>query len=576
MPSSSATRSRRPISNPTGDYGQNLFDRYVAYADAWIEDQDYKDPDTGQLMDRELLNQELSKIEKPAGIANPKDFRNEVVKFALRARAANPGENPSWTSYEKMREVIEKRMFSQVEDLLPVISFGSKKDSDTEKKHADFLERMVVARLHRAPGAPPGRVVHARQQGRLGADDDARSGGKHDEHYRPPAQSQGQEPQQPAALPRRARAPRSNRRVQNALRKRKVADVEHGEKVAIPTRGIAEPAFHHSRRTGGKRTRRARQQGICRRRRDPAAAAAARGGGGSQGQPATGGQDAFEFTLSKDEFLDMFFEDLELPDLVKKSLQGDHRGRPAARRLHRHRQPGQPQHPPHDAQQHGAAHLAAPAEAVGDRGAARAQVEAARPRRRRGGASALTLDLERRRARAARSFPTSTRSMSATIASSACRKPNTQAVMFCLMDVSGSMTEAMKDLAKRFFLLLHVFLMRRYQHVDVVFIRHTCTAEEVDEETFFHSRETGGTMVSTALEKMLEIARARYPTDRWNIYAAQASDGDNYGADSGRCVELLGGEVLPLCQYFAYIEVGDGDGRQLTGLAARQRSVARL
>jgi len=125
------------------DYGQNLFDRYVAYADAWIEDQDYKDSDTGQLMNRELLNQELSKIEKPAGIANPKDFRNEVVKFALRARAANSGRNPSWTSYEKLREVIERRMFSQVEDLLPVISFGSKKDSDTEKKHADFVERMV-------------------------------------------------------------------------------------------------------------------------------------------------------------------------------------------------------------------------------------------------------------------------------------------------------------------------------------------------------------------------------------------------------------------------------------------------
>src|SRR5580700_4260782 len=125
------------------DYGQNLFDRYVAYADAWIEDSDYKDPDTGQLMNRELLNQELSKIEKPAGIANPKDFRNEVVKFALRARANNAGRNPSWTSYEKLREVIERRMFSQVEDLLPVISFGSKKDSETERKHADFLERMV-------------------------------------------------------------------------------------------------------------------------------------------------------------------------------------------------------------------------------------------------------------------------------------------------------------------------------------------------------------------------------------------------------------------------------------------------
>jgi serine protein kinase len=126
------------------DYGQNLFDRYVDYADAWIEDMDFKDPDTGQLLDRELLNQELTKVEKPAGIANPKDFRNEIVKFSLRSRASNGGRNPSWTSYEKIREVIEKRMFSQVEDLLPVISFGSKKDGDSEKKHGQFVERMMT------------------------------------------------------------------------------------------------------------------------------------------------------------------------------------------------------------------------------------------------------------------------------------------------------------------------------------------------------------------------------------------------------------------------------------------------
>ncbi|NKJ03171.1 serine protein kinase [Rhizobium sp. SG570] len=126
------------------DYGQNLFDRYVDYADAWIEDVDFKDPDTGQLLDRELLNQELTKIEKPAGIANPKDFRNEIVKFCLRARASHGGKNPSWTSYEKIREVIEKRMFSQVEDLLPVISFGSKKDGESEKKHGEFVERMMA------------------------------------------------------------------------------------------------------------------------------------------------------------------------------------------------------------------------------------------------------------------------------------------------------------------------------------------------------------------------------------------------------------------------------------------------
>ncbi|WP_457588015.1 PrkA family serine protein kinase [Ensifer canadensis] len=125
------------------EYGQNLFDRYISYADAWLEDQDFKDPDTGQILNRNVLDGELSQIEKPAGIANPKDFRNEVVKFTLRARARNNGRNPAWTSYEKLREVIEKRMFGQVEDLLPVISFGSKKDSATEKQHAEFVERMT-------------------------------------------------------------------------------------------------------------------------------------------------------------------------------------------------------------------------------------------------------------------------------------------------------------------------------------------------------------------------------------------------------------------------------------------------
>jgi len=127
-----------------GEYGQNLFDRYIAYADAWIEDQDFKDADTGQLLDRNALDGELSKIEKPAGIANPKDFRNEVVKFALRYRAQHDGKNPQWTAYEKIRNVIEKRMFTQVEDLLPVISFESKKDSDTETKHNEFVKRMLA------------------------------------------------------------------------------------------------------------------------------------------------------------------------------------------------------------------------------------------------------------------------------------------------------------------------------------------------------------------------------------------------------------------------------------------------
>lgn len=125
------------------DFGQNTFDNYVEYADAWIQDRDYKDPDTHLLMDRSALDAAMSKIEKPAGIANPKDFRHEVVNFCLRARAKNGGKNPSWTSYEKLREVVEKTMFGQMEDMLPVISFGTKKDKDSERKHTEFVSRMV-------------------------------------------------------------------------------------------------------------------------------------------------------------------------------------------------------------------------------------------------------------------------------------------------------------------------------------------------------------------------------------------------------------------------------------------------
>jgi serine protein kinase len=126
------------------EYGQNIFDRYVTYADYWIQDEEYRDPDTGEVFDRSALNNELEKIEKPAGISNPKDFRNEIVNFVLRARAANNGKNPAWTSYEKLREVIEKKMFSNTEDLLPVISFNAKASADDQKKHQDFVDRMVA------------------------------------------------------------------------------------------------------------------------------------------------------------------------------------------------------------------------------------------------------------------------------------------------------------------------------------------------------------------------------------------------------------------------------------------------
>jgi serine protein kinase len=125
------------------EYGQNIFDRYVTYADYWIQDTNYRDPDTGEMFDRGALNDELEKIEKPAGISNPKDFRNEIVNFVLRARAKHEGKNPTWTSYEKLRSVIEKKMFSTTEDLLPVISFNAKASPDDQKKHKEFIDRMV-------------------------------------------------------------------------------------------------------------------------------------------------------------------------------------------------------------------------------------------------------------------------------------------------------------------------------------------------------------------------------------------------------------------------------------------------
>ncbi len=351
--------------------------------------------------------------------------------------------------------------------------------------------------------------------------------------------------------------------VQEALRKRKVADVGHGERVAIPTRGISEPIFHHNRRTGRTDHVVPGNKEYVRGDEIPRPQGG-EGGGGREGSPDGSGEDAFEFTLSKDEFLDMFFEDLELPDLVKKSLKDTN-----AVDLQRagYTVTGTPSNLsiPRTMRLSMARRISLRRPKPAELEALKAQAEEARARGDEEEAERLFCEFERQERRN-KIIPYIDPIDVRYRRYERVPRPNTEAVMFCLMDVSGSMTEAMKDLAKRFFMLLHVFLTRRYRHVDVVFIRHTSTAEEVDEETFFYSRETGGTVVSTALDKMLEIARARYPTDRWNIYGAQASDGDNYGADSSRCVQLLGGEVLPLCQYFAYVEVGDGMGGSLTGL----------
>jgi uncharacterized protein len=344
------------------------------------------------------------------------------------------------------------------------------------------------------------------------------------------------------------------RALSDALKRRKVGESDGGEKVSIPTRGITEPMFHRAS-SGGWRDYivPGNKKFIVGDtiERPPSG----EGGGRGSASPDDGGeQDAFEFVLSKEEFLNLFFEDLELPDLVKTRLKESEAtqlsragfsvaGTPANLNLVRTMR--------NSLARRISLHRPTPSEIA----ALQRQVDAAIAADDAEGAAQGSLDLDnaqRKARRVAYIDPVDVRYNRF----ERVPRPNTQAVMFCLMDVSGSMTEAMKDLAKRFFLLLHVFLTRRYRHVEIVFIRHTSNAQEVDEETFFHSRETGGTIVSTALEEMLRIVRERYNPANWNIYAAQASDGDNYTEDSDRCSQLLGGEILPLSQYFAYIEVG--------------------
>ena len=349
--------------------------------------------------------------------------------------------------------------------------------------------------------------------------------------------------------------------INQSVKDRSITDVDGRQIVSVPTKGIGEPRFHHSSK-GGRRDR--VFTGNKEFTPGDRIMKPKQGGGGGSGGPNASdsgeGEDAFQFTLSREEFLDLFFEDLELPDLVKTNLKEVVAFKPRragftvsgtptninVRRTMRNsygrrialRRPSEREV---EAVQREIDAL----EQVDDpNAAARRQLAELREnlermvRRRKIVPYLDPLDIRFNR------FERQP-------------LPNTKAVMFCLMDVSGSMGEREKDLAKRFFVLLHLFLKRRYDKIDIVFIRHTHEAQEVDEETFFYSRETGGTVVSTALEEMLGVIRERYPTQEWNIYAAQASDGDNFSGDSERCVRLLSQQVMPLCQYYAYVEILD-------------------
>ena len=354
---------------------------------------------------------------------------------------------------------------------------------------------------------------------------------------------------------RRARA-LVQRAVRDSVKDRSIKDIDQQGEVTIVRGSVHEPTLRRAA-SGGDRdyilpgNREYLEGDTIDRPRH----------GGGAGGPEAGqgdGEDEFRFMLTREEYLDLFLDDLELPDLAKKRItrvksEGVRRagyttsGSPANLSIGRTMRNSLSRR----------IALKRPSEA--DVAALEAQIAAADAAGNTALAAELRENAQRlagRRLRISYIDPIDLRYRRY----EPTPKLITQAVMFCLMDVSGSMTEHMKDLAKRFYALLHLFLTRNYRYVDVVFIRHTDRAEEVDEQTFFYSRETGGTMVSSALEKMLEIVSARYRPEDWNIYVAQASDGDNMASDNQRSQALMRDGILPISQYAAYLEVGrDGD-----------------
>ena len=357
---------------------------------------------------------------------------------------------------------------------------------------------------------------------------------------------------------RRARA-QIKKAVNESLQDRSINDVGANEKVSIPSKGIREPRFR-MKPSGGKR------EGTYPGNKEFTPGdriARPPGGAGSGGKNASDqgeGEDDFTFDLSREEFLDLFFEDLELPDLVKTNLKDVTAFKP---RRAGYATSGTTSNLNilRTMRNSYGRRLALRRPVLGDIDALREELDTLRAldnpsavdQRRLLESEATLLDLERRWRLIPYIDPMDIRYNRFEPQP----QPKTNAVMFCLMDVSGSMGEHEKDLAKRFYVLLHLFLMRRYERIDIVFIRHTHQAQEVDEETFFHSRETGGTVVSTALVEMKKVIRDRYPAKDWNIYAAQSSDGDNLDSDMASCLALLTGDLLPLCQHFAYIEILD-------------------
>lgn len=343
--------------------------------------------------------------------------------------------------------------------------------------------------------------------------------------------------------------------VSDAISNRSVTDISSGESITIPSKDISEPLFHQGK--GGRRQivhpgNDQFSQGDRIKRPQGGA-----GGGSGQGDASADGEgtDDFVFSISKDEYLDLLFEDLELPNLKKNQLDKLVQYKTVRAG---YRSEGVPSNIDIVRSLRGS--LARRVAMTSDKKARLRELEqqlAAIEREPVPDQQQLRLLLEeidvlKHRIAAVPfidSFDLRFRNFQKR------PEPTSKAVMFCLMDVSGSMDQATKDMAKRFYILLYLFLSRSYKNVEVVYIRHHTQAKEVDEQEFFYSQETGGTIVSSAIKLMYEIVQERYNPVEWNIYAAQASDGDNWTDDSAPCAEMLATKLLPLLRYYAYIEI---------------------
>lgn len=352
--------------------------------------------------------------------------------------------------------------------------------------------------------------------------------------------------------------------VADAVSQRSITDMEKGEQISIPTRDISEPVFQHG--SGGKNTRvlPGNDQFVT-GDHIQRPKGGGQGGSGDQGASDSGeGMDDFVFQITQEEFLEFMFEDLELPNLVKRQLAGLDEFEFKRAGISNEGSPGKI-NIIHSLRSANSRRIALTGKKKRELKALQEELD----------------DLEK-----GNGVPDVDRIVSLKQQIEELRKkivkvpwlddfdlkynlhvknpiPHSKAVMFCIMDVSGSMDQKTKDIAKRFFLLLYLFLQRNYEKTEVVFIRHHTSAKEVTEEEFFYDRETGGTIVSSALKLTSEIISERYPASEWNIYGAQASDGDNWDDDSSTCYTLLTEKLLPFLQHYCYIEITSRDHQAL-------------